>query len=118
MPRSNAAPRATGTDTTHFSVIDRDGNRAAVTLSLNTPFGSGFMPPGTGVVLNNEMDDFVAKPGVANTYGLVGNQANAIAPGKRPLSSMCLRQASPSICSKLATLPPTPAPWPPRPRSL
>ena len=88
VPRSNETPRATGTDTTHFSVIDREGNRAAVTLSLNTPFGSGFMPAGTGVVLNNEMDDFVAKPGVANTYGLVGDQANAIAPGKRPLSSM------------------------------
>lgn len=88
VPRGGEAPRATGTDTTHFSVIDRDGNRIAVTLSLNTLFGSGFMPPGTGVVLNNEMDDFVAKPGVANTYGLVGNQANAIAPGKRPLSSM------------------------------
>ena len=88
VPHRGEAPRATGTDTTHFSVIDRDGNRAAVTLTLNTLFGSGFMPPGTGVVLNNEMDDFVAKPGVANTYGLVGNQANAIAPGKRPLSSM------------------------------
>ncbi len=88
VPRSSALPRSTGTETTHFSVIDRDGNRVAVTLSLNTLFGSGFMPPGTGVVLNNEMDDFVAKPGVANTYGLMGNQANAIAPGKRPLSSM------------------------------
>jgi gamma-glutamyltranspeptidase/glutathione hydrolase len=87
-PLTDARPRPAGTDTTHFSVMDRDGNRAAVTLSLNTLFGSGFMPPGTGVVLNNEMDDFVAKPGVANTYGLVGNQANAIAPGKRPLSSM------------------------------
>lgn len=87
-PRDRAAPRPAGTETTHFSVIDRDGNRAAVTLSLNTLFGSGFMPPGTGVLLNNEMDDFVAKPGVANTYGLVGNAANAIAPGKRPLSSM------------------------------
>jgi gamma-glutamyltranspeptidase/glutathione hydrolase len=87
LPRSDALPRPTGTETTHFSVIDRDGNRAAVTLSLNTLFGSGFMPPGTGVVLNNEMDDFVAKPGVANTYGLMGNKANAIAPGKRPLSS-------------------------------
>ncbi|HEX9628075.1 MAG TPA: gamma-glutamyltransferase [Acidiferrobacterales bacterium] len=80
--------REQGTQTTHFSIIDRDGNRAAVTLSLNTLFGSGFMPPGTGVLLNNEMDDFVAKPGVPNAYGLVGNAANAIAPGKRPLSSM------------------------------
>jgi gamma-glutamyltranspeptidase / glutathione hydrolase len=87
-PRAAAAAQTMGTQTTHFSIIDRDGNRAAVTLSLNTLFGSGFMPPGTGVVLNNEMDDFAAKPGVANTYGLVGNKANAIAPGKRPLSSM------------------------------
>jgi gamma-glutamyltranspeptidase/glutathione hydrolase len=77
-----------GTNTTHFSVIDRDGNRVAATLSLNTPFGCGFMPRGTGVVLNNEMDDFVVKSGVPNNYGLVGSDANAIAPGKRPLSSM------------------------------
>jgi gamma-glutamyltranspeptidase/glutathione hydrolase len=83
-----AAPGAAAENTTHFSIIDRDGNRAAVTLSLNGPFGSGFMPPGTGVLLNNEMDDFVLKPGVANLYGLTGSVANAIAPGKRPLSSM------------------------------
>jgi len=80
--------RPKGRDTTHFSVIDRQGNRVAATLSINYPFGSAFMPPGTGVVLNNEMDDFSVKPGVANAYGLVGNEANAIAPGKRPLSSM------------------------------
>lgn len=77
-----------GTQTSHFSVIDRNGNRVAATLTINTAFGSGFMPPGTGVLLNNEMDDFVIKPGVPNAYGLVGNQANAIVPGKRPLSSM------------------------------
>ena len=87
-PRVNEAPRPTGTETTHFSVLDRAGNRVAVTLSLNTLFGSGFMPEGTGVLLNNEMDDFSAKPGAPNTYGLVGSKANAIAPGKRPLSSM------------------------------
>ncbi len=80
--------RPKGKDTTHFSIIDRDGNRVAATLSINYPFGSAFVPPGTGVVLNNEMDDFSIKPGVANAYGLVGNKANAIAPGKRPLSSM------------------------------
>lgn len=74
--------------TTHFSVIDAEGNRVAATLSINTPFGSGFVAPGTGVVLNNEMDDFAAAPGQANAYGLVGGSANAIAPGKRPLSSM------------------------------
>ncbi len=84
-----AAPvREGGTNTTHFSIIDREGNRAAVTLSLNGPFGSGFVPPGTGVLLNNEMDDFSLKPGETNLYGLTGSTANAIAPGKRPLSSM------------------------------
>lgn len=80
--------RPKGTDTSHFSIIDAEGNRVAATLSINYPFGSGFMPEGTGVVLNNEMDDFSIKPGVGNVYGLVGNEANAIAPGKRPLSSM------------------------------
>ncbi|MDY6978396.1 MAG: gamma-glutamyltransferase [Pseudomonadota bacterium] len=77
-----------GTDTTHFSVLDREGNRVAATLSINYPFGSGFMPPGTGVLLNDEMDDFSAKPGVPNVYGLIGAEANAIEPGKRMLSSM------------------------------
>jgi gamma-glutamyltranspeptidase/glutathione hydrolase len=81
-------PGSGGSQTTHFSVIDKEGNRVAATLTINTAFGSGFMPPGTGVLLNNEMDDFVVKPGTANTYGLVGSSANAIAPGKRPLSSM------------------------------
>ena len=75
-------------DTTHFSVIDHQGNRVAATLSINYPFGSCFVPPGTGVLLNDEMDDFSAKPGVANAYGLVGAEANAIEPGKRMLSSM------------------------------
>jgi gamma-glutamyltranspeptidase / glutathione hydrolase len=60
----------------------------AATLSINYPFGSGFVPPGTGVLLNDEMDDFSAQPGVPNAYGLVGGEANAIAPGKRMLSSM------------------------------
>mgnify|MGYP001196256603 CR=1 FL=1 len=77
-----------GTQTTHFSVIDGKGNRAAVTLSLNAYFGSGFTAKGTGVLLNNEMDDFSAKPGEPNAYGLVGSEANKIEPGKRPLSSM------------------------------
>ncbi len=88
MSATNTAPRAGGANTTHLSVIDRAGNRVVATLTLNTHFGSGFMPPGTGVLLNNEMDDFVIKPGAANAYGLVGSNANAIAPGKRPLSSM------------------------------
>lgn len=81
-------PSNAGTDTTHFSIIDRDGNRVAATLSINYPFGSGHVAAGTGVLLNNEMDDFVAKAGEANVYGLVGGKANQIAPGKRPLSSM------------------------------
>jgi len=77
-----------GRDTTHFSVLDREGNRVAATLSINYPFGSGFVAGGTGVLLNDEMDDFSAKPGMANAYGLIGHDANAIAPGKRMLSSM------------------------------
>ncbi len=77
-----------GQDTTHFSILDRDGNRVAATLSINYPFGAALVVPGTGVLLNDEMDDFSAKPGVPNAYGLVGAEANAIAPGKRPLSSM------------------------------
>jgi len=89
---SNSLPGVTieqaGEDTTHFSVIDTEGNRVAATLSVNLPFGSGFVSPGTGVLLNNEMDDFSIKPGTPNAYGLVGAEANAIAPEKRPLSSM------------------------------
>lgn len=77
-----------GFHTTHFSVLDQYGNRVSATLSINLPFGSGFTVPGTGVLLNDEMDDFSAKPGSPNAYGLVGAEANAIAPGKRPLSSM------------------------------
>ena len=77
-----------GENTTHFSIIDDQGNRVAATLSINYPFGSGFVSGGTGVVLNNEMDDFVSKPGAANVYGLVGGEANSIEAGKRPLSSM------------------------------
>ncbi len=79
---------AKGEDTTHFSILDSEGNRVAATLSINLPFGSGFVPEGTGVLLNNEMDDFAIKPGEPNAYGLVGAEANAIQPGKRPLSSM------------------------------
>lgn len=77
-----------GFHTTHLSVIDKQGNRVAATLSINLPFGSAYLAKGTGVLLNNEMDDFSSKPGVPNAYGLVGNEANAIAPEKRPLSSM------------------------------
>ncbi len=77
-----------GQDTTHFSIMDGEGNRVAATLSINYPFGAAFTPKGTGVLLNDEMDDFSAKPGTPNAYGLVGAEANAIEPGKRPLSSM------------------------------
>ena len=77
-----------GNHTTHFSILDKQGNRVAATLSVNYPFGSGFVASGTGVLLNDEMDDFSAKPGVPNVYGLVGAEANAIEPGKRMLSSM------------------------------
>ncbi len=77
-----------GQDTTHFSILDREGNRVSATLSINYPFGAAFVAPGTGVLLNDEMDDFSSQPGIPNVYGLVGGEANAIAPGKRMLSSM------------------------------
>lgn len=79
---------AESAETTHFSVVDADGNAVANTYTLNFSYGVGFMATGTGVLLNNELDDFSAKPGVPNAYGLVGGEANAVAPGKRPLSSM------------------------------
>lgn len=81
-------PWREGDHTTHFAVIDADGNAVAATLSVNLPFGAAFTAPGTGVVLNNEMDDFAADPQGSNSYGLAGSQANAVAAGKRPLSSM------------------------------
>jgi gamma-glutamyltranspeptidase/glutathione hydrolase len=82
------AVHAEGQNTTHFSILDEAGNRVAATLSINYPFGACVVPTGTGILLNDEMDDFSAKPGAPNVYGLVGSAANAIAPGKRPLSSM------------------------------
>jgi gamma-glutamyltranspeptidase/glutathione hydrolase len=75
-------------DTTHFSIVDRWGNAVANTYTLNTSFGSGVVVEGGGFLLNNEMDDFAVKPGEPNYYGVVGAAANAIAPGKRMLSSM------------------------------
>ena len=74
--------------TTHFSVLDSAGNRVAATLSVNYPFGAATVPAGTGVLLNNEMDDFATSPLTPNAYGLVGGSANAVAAGRRPLSSM------------------------------
>lgn len=84
-----------GSNTTHYSIVDAKGNAVAVTYTLNDWFGAKVTASGTGVLLNNEMDDFTAKPGVPNIYGLVQGEANAIAPGKRPLSSM-----SPTIVSE------------------
>ncbi|GAV19668.1 gamma-glutamyltranspeptidase / glutathione hydrolase [Mariprofundus micogutta] len=77
-----------GTDTTHFSVIDSEGNMVSATLSINYAFGSAYVSPSTGILLNDEMDDFATRPGKANAYGLVQGAANAVAPGKRMLSSM------------------------------
>ena len=79
---------AGGTDTTHFTVADRFGNVVSNTYTLNFAYGSGLAVPGTGILLNNEMDDFSAKPGTPNAYGLIGGEKNSIAPGKRMLSSM------------------------------
>ena len=81
------APREKS-ETTHYSVVDGEGNAVAVTYTINGYFGAGVVAPGTGFFLNNEMDDFTVKPGAANLYGLVQGEPNAIAPGKRPLSSM------------------------------
>tara|TARA_Y100001970_G_scaffold109839_2_gene137171 strand:- start:1061 stop:2758 length:1698 start_codon:yes stop_codon:yes gene_type:complete len=89
------------TETTHYSIIDRSGNAISVTTTLNTNFGSGIVVRGAGFFLNNEMDDFVSKPGTPNYYGLVGNEANSIEANKRPLSSMTptivIRNGSPFI---------------------
>jgi gamma-glutamyltranspeptidase/glutathione hydrolase len=76
------------TETTHFSVVDADGNAVAVTYTLNGGYGNGITVPGLGFLLNNEMDDFAAKPGAANMFGLVQGEGNTIRPGKRPLSAM------------------------------
>jgi len=74
--------------TTHFSVIDQEGNAVAVTTTINENYGSAFIPEGTGIFMNDEMDDFSIEPGKANIFGLVGKEANSVQPGKRPLSSM------------------------------
>ena len=75
-------------ETTHFSIVDADGNAVANTYTLNFSYGTGLVAEGTGILLNNELDDFSAKPGVPNAYGLIGGDANAVGPNKRPLSSM------------------------------
>lgn len=80
--------RHESSDTSHLTVVDRDHNAVSLTFTVNLGFGAGVVTPGTGILLNNEMDDFAVAPGVANAFGLVGGEANAIAPGKVPLSSM------------------------------
>jgi gamma-glutamyltranspeptidase/glutathione hydrolase len=84
----NAHAHAESRETTHFSVVDAAGNAVSNTYTLNGGFGSGVTIPGTGILMNNEMDDFAAKPGTPNMFGLVQGEANTIAPGRRPLSSM------------------------------
>jgi gamma-glutamyltranspeptidase/glutathione hydrolase len=84
-----------GDNTTHYSVVDQLGNAVSNTYTLNFSYGVGLVAEGTGILLNNELDDFAAKPGAPNAYGLIGGDANAPGPGKRPLSSM-----SPTIVLK------------------
>ncbi len=85
---ATSEPRKEGSQTTHFNVVDEEGNVVAVTYTLNDGYGSGVTVPGAGFLLNDEMDDFTARLGATNNYGLVQGPANLIAPGKRPLSSM------------------------------
>jgi gamma-glutamyltranspeptidase/glutathione hydrolase len=84
----SATPPREGSNTTHFSVVDAKGNAVSNTYTLNFPYGVGLVADGTGVLLNNELDDFTAAPGASNAFGLVGFEANLPGPGKRPLSSM------------------------------
>jgi len=97
LPRTAVAraSRYESTETTHFNVVDAQGNAVAVTYTLNNSYGNGITVPGLGFLLNDEMDDFAAQPGVPNMFGMVGGDANAIEPGKRPLSSM-----TPTIITK------------------
>ena len=97
LQRSQAAHAGwtESTETTHYNVVDAQGNAVAVTYTLNNTFGNGITAPGLGFLLNDEMDDFSAKPGAPNMFGVIGGEANAIEPGKRPLSSM-----TPTIITK------------------
>jgi gamma-glutamyltranspeptidase / glutathione hydrolase len=91
IPSDQIGPGVTADEsesTTHYSIVDRDGNAVGITYTINAAFGAGVVADSLGFFLNNEMDDFVAQPGVPNLYGLVGGEANCIVPGKRPLSSM------------------------------
>jgi gamma-glutamyltranspeptidase/glutathione hydrolase len=87
-PPPDSAPHKQPTDTTHFSIVDKDGNAVSSTTTLNGGFGNGLVVDGLGFLMNNEMDDFTSKVGVPNMFGLIQSSANAIAPGKRPLSAM------------------------------
>ena len=108
--RATSAPAAPvqheGHNTTHFSVVDRYGNAVANTYTLNFSYGVGLVAAGTGILLNNELDDFAAKPDAPNAYGLLGFAANAPGPGKRPLSSMTptivLKDGKPFLDHRLA----------------
>lgn len=93
--KAGITPKKEGENTTHYSIVDRHGNAVAATVTLNLNFGLGLVADGTGVLLNNELDDFALAPGVPNAYGLVGGAANAPGPNKKPLSSM-----SPTILLK------------------
>jgi gamma-glutamyltranspeptidase/glutathione hydrolase len=93
--KAGIAPKKEGENTTHYSVLDKYGNAVAATVTLNLNFGLGLVAEGTGVLLNNELDDFALAPGVPNAFGLIGGTANAPGPGKKPLSSM-----SPTILLK------------------
>jgi gamma-glutamyltranspeptidase/glutathione hydrolase len=86
--KNGRIPWIESSETTHYNVVDEKGNAVAVTYTLNGSYGNGITVPGLGFLMNNEMDDFAAKPGEPNMFGLVGGDANAIEPGKRPLSSM------------------------------
>jgi len=88
-------PRKESEETTHFSIVDKEGNAVSITTTINSGYGSKTVVEGAGFLLNNEMDDFSAKPGVPNLFGLIGKEANAIQPGKRMLSSM-----TPTIITK------------------
>ncbi len=93
--KAGVTPKREGDNTTHYSVLDKYGNAVAATVTLNLNFGLGLVAEGTGVLLNNELDDFALAPGVPNAYGLIGGAANAPGPNKKPLSSM-----SPTILLK------------------
>ena len=100
------APGLESHDTTHYSILDGWGNAVSNTYTINWDFGSGVIVEGAGFLLNNEMDDFSVKPGVPNVYGVVGNTANEIQPGKRMLSSMTRTRPLPAAAITVFAIPP------------